>query len=126
MAFTQRLYCGAPLPAPARRADAAPTPKPDPYALAARTSPATPLSARTFGTWTLLAALIRIYAAHDVSNGGVYGLAFASYAVALAHFTLEWWVYGTTRWTVALAGPVLVSSGSLVWMWLVWDQYVKY
>jgi hypothetical protein len=85
----------------------------------------TPLSARTFGTWTLIQSFVRLYAAYNISNPAFYQLAFLTYVVAAGHFMSEWWVYKTTHWGPGLAGPVLVASSSLVWMVMQWDFYVK-
>lgn len=85
----------------------------------------TPLSGRTFGTWTLLSSVIRLYAAYHISNPQVYELAFWSYSIAFAHFMSEWWIFGSTRWGAGLAGPVIVSTTSLTWMWSQWGYYVQ-
>lgn len=84
----------------------------------------TPLSGRTFGTWTFLSAIVRFYAAFNIHDPVVYKLAFATYVVAWAHFMGEWFVFGTAKWNRALAGPVFVSTGSLVWMLASWEGYV--
>ncbi|KAK8210179.1 ergosterol biosynthesis protein [Zalaria obscura] len=89
------------------------------------TSPVTPLSARTFGTWTAITSVVRLYAAYHIEQQGMYELALWSFGVAWAHFMSEWLVFGTTRWGKGLAGPAVVSTSSLVWMWLQWDHYVK-
>ena len=85
----------------------------------------TPLSARTFGTWTALTAIVRLYAAYHISEPHMYVLALCTFGVAWAHFMAEWLFFRTARWGSGLAGPVLVSSGSLVWMGLQWGWYVK-
>lgn len=85
----------------------------------------TPLSGRTFGTWTFLSAIVRLYAAFNIHDPVLYQLAFATYGIAFAHFMSEWFVFGTAKWGRALAGPVFVSTGTLVWMSLVWDDYVR-
>src|SRR4051812_44233126 len=87
-------------------------------------SPVTALSSRTFGTWTLLSAIVRLVAAYHISNPQIYQLAFCTYALAFAHFTSEWLVFGTARLGPGLAGPVMISTGTLVWMFLQWDFYV--
>ncbi|KAF4635085.1 hypothetical protein G7Y89_g3011 [Cudoniella acicularis] len=61
-----------------------------PASLLAPNSPATPLSSRTFGTWTLIQSLVRLYAAYNIGNEAFYQLAFLTYAVAWAHFFSEW------------------------------------
>lgn len=88
-------------------------------------STTTPLSARTFGTWTFLSAIIRFYAAYDIQNPALYQLALCSYLVAMMHFVSEWFVFGTARWGKGLAGPVFVSVGSVVWMVMQWGFYVR-
>ena len=53
-----------------------------------------------------------------------YQLAIWAYVVAFAHFTSEWTVFKTSRWGLPLAGPVIISTGTLVWMFTQWDAYV--
>ena len=79
-------------------------------------SQVTALSARTFGTWTLLTAIVRLFAAYNLDHPAFYGLAFCTYLVAFMHFTLEWFVYGTTQWGAPLGGPVIVSTSTIAWM----------
>src|ERR1700733_6594495 len=50
----------------------------------------TPLSSRTFGTWSMIQALVRIYAAYNIENPAFYQLAYLTYVVAFAHFMSEW------------------------------------
>ncbi|KUJ10520.1 ergosterol 28 [Mollisia scopiformis] len=88
------------------------------------TSPATPLSSRTFGTWTLIQSIVRMYAAYNIDNPQIYQMAVLTYVVAWLHFMSEWWVFGTARWGRGLAGPVVVATGSLAWMWMQWGYYV--
>ncbi|KAF8420683.1 hypothetical protein EV426DRAFT_240553 [Tirmania nivea] len=84
----------------------------------------TPLSSRTFGTWTFLAALIRFYTAYHMDNPECYALCQWSYALAFAHFLSEWLVFRTAVLNEGLVGPVLVSTVSVVWMWAVKGDYV--
>jgi len=85
----------------------------------------TALSSRTFGTWTFLAAIIRLYAAYNITNAAVYQLAIWVYFVAFAHFSSEWMVFKTARWGLPIAGPMIISSGSLVWLFMQWSAYVE-
>ncbi|KAL8709325.1 MAG: hypothetical protein Q9220_005918 [cf. Caloplaca sp. 1 TL-2023] len=85
----------------------------------------TPLHARTFGTYTALASIVRLYAAYYITNPVVYQMAMWTYAVALGHFYSEWLVFRTARWGEGLAGPLFISVGSLVWMGLQWGEYVR-
>lgn len=89
------------------------------------TSPVTPLSARTFGTWTALSSIVRLYGAYHISNPAVYEMVLWTYGIAFAHFASEWMVFGTARWGKGLAGPVVVSTVSLGWMVGQWGWYVK-
>lgn len=82
------------------------------------------LSSRIFGTWTVLSAIIRLYAAYDISNPQLYQLAIWAYAIAWGHFMSEWLLFKTAAWGRGLAGPIFISTGSLVWMLSQWDYYV--
>ncbi|KAI9800859.1 MAG: hypothetical protein M1825_003642 [Sarcosagium campestre] len=84
----------------------------------------TPLSARTFGTWTLLSSIIRLYAAYNIDNPQIYQLALWTYVLAFGHFMSEWNVYKSAKWGAGLAGPVVVATGSLVWMLSQWGNYI--
>ncbi|RPB08024.1 ergosterol 28 [Morchella conica CCBAS932] len=74
------------------------------------------LSSRTFGTWTFMASVLRLYAAYNITNPVVYDLAIWSYIIAGWHFLSEWLIFGTASWGAGLAGPICVSSLSTVWM----------
>jgi hypothetical protein len=110
-----------------------PTVKPSPTSSSSKSksttytgnSPVTPLSARTFGTWTALSSIIRLYAAYNISNPVVYQLALWTYGVAFAHFLSEWLVFGSARWGRGLASPVFVSTVTMGWMLVQWGSYVN-
>jgi hypothetical protein len=70
-------------------------------------------------------SVVRLYAAYYISNPQLYQLAFLTYAVAFAHFMGEWFVFRTVKWGAPIAGPVIISTSSLVWMWLQWGYYVQ-
>jgi hypothetical protein len=114
MSFTRRVYAG---PSPDGKLSWKTPESPG--------SPATPLSARTFGTWTLLQAIVRLYAAYNIHNPSMYQLAMWTYAIAFGHFASEWLYFKTARFGEALAPPVLISTGSLIWMWWSWSSYVR-
>ncbi|KAL9023037.1 MAG: hypothetical protein Q9180_008425 [Flavoplaca navasiana] len=85
----------------------------------------TSLHARTFGTYTALASIIRLYAAYNITDPTLYQLAIWTYIVALGHFYSEWLVFGTAKWGKGLAGPVIISVSSLAWMVVQWGVYVR-
>ncbi|KAK4554462.1 ergosterol biosynthesis protein [Recurvomyces mirabilis] len=88
-------------------------------------SPVTELSARTFGTWTALSSIIRLYTAYNIHDPLIYQLCLWTYAIAFAHFTSEWLVFGTARWGRGLAGPIFIATGTLTWMLTQWSYYVR-
>ncbi|KAI7338451.1 hypothetical protein KC315_g1754 [Hortaea werneckii] len=90
-----------------------------------QSSPVNELSARTFGTWTALSSIIRLYAAYHIHEAAVYELALWTFGLAFVHFTSEWLVFGTARWGRGLAGPVFVSTITGTWMWLQWGDCVR-
>lgn len=85
----------------------------------------TPLSARTFGTWTFIAALVRLFASYNIDNPAFYSLALCTYAVAFAHFASEWLIFGTAEWGSPLAGPIVVSTSTITWMLMQKEFYVS-
>lgn len=84
----------------------------------------TALPSRIFGVYTLVSSVIRLYAAYNIDNPQVYQLAICTYAIAWAHFMSEWLVFKTVAWGRAIAGPVFISTGSLLWMFMQWDFYI--
>ena len=89
------------------------------------TSPVTPLSARTFGTWTALSSVIRLYGAYNIHDKLVYELCIWTYAIAWVHFTSELFVFKTARIGRGIAGPMAVATGTLAWMLMQWGAYVN-
>ncbi|KAG9749900.1 ergosterol 28, partial [Aureobasidium melanogenum] len=81
---TQKVYCGSKT-----------VPAGVPASTVPSTSPVTPLSARTFGTWTAITAIVRLYAAYNINSKPMYELAFWTYIVAFTHFMSEWLVFGS-------------------------------
>ncbi|CDO94281.1 unnamed protein product [Kluyveromyces dobzhanskii CBS 2104] len=77
----------------------------------------TPLSARTFGTWTLVSCIIRLYGALYLTENHVYQLTFISYVIALLHFGSELVFFRTCKLGAGFMGPLVVSTTSLVWMY---------
>lgn len=114
LSATRKVYPG---PKPS-----ASTPKSTP---SSSLSPVTPLSARTFGTWTFITSFVRLYTAYNISNPSFYQLGFLTFVVAWGHFMSEWWIFGTTRMGAGLAGPAIVATSSIVWMVQQWGFYVK-
>lgn len=84
-----------------------------------------PLPSRIFGTYTLVSAVIRLYAAYNISNPQLYQLAIWTYAIAWGHFFSEWLIFRTASWGRAIAGPAFISTGSLLWMFTQWGFYVQ-
>jgi hypothetical protein len=76
----------------------------------------TALSARTFGTWTAITSIIRLYAAYNIANQPVYEMALWTFGVAWLHFVSEWLVFGTARFGKGLIGPLVVSTATGLWM----------
>ncbi|KAF2475714.1 Erg28-like protein [Lindgomyces ingoldianus] len=123
LSYTQRVYSSVIAPSPPSGGLSRTLKQPS-ASSPETSSPVTPLSARTFGTWTFLSSIIRLYAAYHINDPLIYQLALWTYAIAWGHFMSEWWIFGTARWGAGLAGPVFVSTGSLAWMWLQKDFYV--
>jgi len=128
LTFTRRVYSGTTNPSSSPSSTELQTSSTVSTSAASafpNTSPVTPLSARTFGTWTMVQSIVRLYAAYNIDNSAIYQLAFWTYAIAWGHFMSEWVYFKTARWGAGLAGPVFVATGSLVWMVAQWGYYVQ-
>ena len=75
-----------------------------------------PLASRIFGTWTFLSAVIRIYAAYNISSPQMYQIAIFAYSAAWVHFMSEWLIFGSAKLGRGLVGPLCISIGNLMWM----------
>ncbi|EPS36939.1 hypothetical protein H072_9538 [Dactylellina haptotyla CBS 200.50] len=82
------------------------------------------LSSRTFGTWTLLAALVRFYAAYNISNGAVYDICTGTFILAGWHFFSEWLYFGTAHIGEGLTGPLIAATTGFFWMVSQRDYYL--
>ncbi|CAR21166.1 Erg28p [Lachancea thermotolerans] len=80
-------------------------------------SETTSLSARTFGTWTFISCVIRLYGALFLYEEHIYQLVCISYLVALFHFGSELLVFRTCKLGKGFMGPLVVSTTSLLWMY---------
>ncbi|KAL9624456.1 MAG: hypothetical protein Q9160_001419 [Pyrenula sp. 1 TL-2023] len=109
VAYTRRLYA----PTKAHSEPSSPNPE------------VTRLSGRTFGTWTFLSTIVRLYAAYNIEDRRFYELALWTYIIAFAHFFSEWAIFKNARLWSPWALPASIASGTAVWMLLVWDDYVK-
>ncbi|KAF2237010.1 Erg28 protein [Viridothelium virens] len=107
--YTQRIYNG----------QSSDTGKP-----ASETSSVTPLSARTFGTWSFVSSLVRFYCAYDITNKPLYDLAMWTCVTGMIHFGLEWSVFKSGRIGVPLLSPVVVAGATFAWMFTQRETYL--
>ncbi|KAG5436904.1 hypothetical protein PCANB_001657 [Pneumocystis canis] len=82
------------------------------------------LGTRLFGTWTLVSAIVRLYAAYHISNSIVYEITLWTYYIAAFHFITEWLIFKSTKFSVSLVGPLIVSISSIIWMNLSRQNYI--
>ncbi|KAI5862064.1 transmembrane domain-containing protein [Durotheca rogersii] len=85
----------------------------------------TPLAARLFGTYTLISAIVRIYASYNLHLAPVYNIALWTYAVALVHFGSEWAIYRSARLGAPILFPFFFASVGIVWMVSQYNFYVE-
>lgn len=69
--------------------------------------------------------MVRAVAAYHITDGPVYVLAMATYALALTHFVAEWLVFESAKAQGRFLSPLVVASGSLAWMVTQWGWYVQ-
>jgi Erg28 like protein len=88
-------------------------------------SPATPLSARTFGTWNAAVGVARLYAAYNIHNEAWYQMSTWTNIIGLIHFGLEIFVYETCKPTGPVLAPLITASIGLIWHLMQYNHYVK-
>lgn len=89
------------------------------------TNPVNDLSARTFGTWTSLSSIVRLYTAYNINNPLMYQLCLWTYGIAFAHFVSEWLYFGSAKFGRGLVSPLVVSTATAAWMLTQWGHYVQ-
>ncbi|KZW02943.1 Erg28-like protein [Exidia glandulosa HHB12029] len=90
----------------------------------AQPSLVSPLSARTFGTWTFLSAIVRLYCAYNITEKTIYDVTLWSYAIVIFHFGSEWLYFRTASPGAGLLSPVIIGSISFFWMFAQRDYYL--
>lgn len=74
------------------------------------------LTARLFGMWTLVSAMLRLTCAFLIDSKVLYNLTFASFVIAFGHFMSEVFIFRSSTITVGVLSPLIVSSVSIIWM----------
>ncbi|KAH9908324.1 transmembrane domain-containing protein [Xylariomycetidae sp. FL2044] len=85
----------------------------------------TPLAARLFGTYTLISAIVRIYASYHLDLAPVYNIALWTYIVALVHFASEWAVFKTAYLGPPVLFPFFFATVGIAWMASQYSFYVE-
>lgn len=78
---------------------------------------------RTFGTWTMLGCVLRVYAAYDIQNRGLYDVTLWSFAIGSLYFGMEWAVFGGSM--PGRKRGLLIAMGSCIWMALQRHHYLS-
>ena len=89
------------------------------------TSPATPLSSRTFGTWTIAVGIVRIFAAYHIDEPAWYQMQLITNLIGIFHFGTEAFVYKTARPSGPWFAPIAVALIGTVWSLAQYGYYVK-
>ncbi|KAF9422898.1 ergosterol biosynthesis protein [Podila epigama] len=85
----------------------------------------TGLSGRTFGVWTLLSSVVRLYGAYNLHIGQIYNIVLCTFGIAWIHFMSEYFFFRTAKITGPFLAPCIVATSSLIWMVSQHDFYVK-
>ncbi|KAI0404525.1 transmembrane domain-containing protein [Xylaria palmicola] len=89
------------------------------------TDQVTPLAARLFGTYTMISAIVRIYASYHLHLAPVYNMAIWTYVVALLHFGSEWAYYRSANTSPPIMGPFFFATVGITWMTSQYSFYVQ-
>ncbi|KAJ4516547.1 ergosterol biosynthesis protein [Exophiala dermatitidis] len=112
LSYTQRLYSGSASGPNVKNSNS-------------QSSPVTPLSSRTFGTWTLAVGIVRVFAAYHINEASWYHMQMLTNVIGLVHFGLEAFVYKTTRPSGPWFAPVSVALIGTIWSIAQYDYYVR-
>lgn len=129
--YTRRIYNGLFVPNPsARSADSVQKLQPVTATATLKDKPTatdqvTPLAARLFGIYTVLAGVIRVYGAYHVHDTALYQLCWFTHVLAVIHFTSEIVVFKTLRLGWEHAFPLAAGISGSVWMALQYGHYVR-
>lgn len=89
----------------------------------------TPLAARLFGTYTLISAIVRLYASYHLDKEPVYMMALWTYLVALGHFFSEGFVFKSFYIggpeTLPQILPLFFATVGTIWMLAQKSFYVQ-
>jgi hypothetical protein len=81
-----------------------------------RKNEVTPLTARIFSVWTLLATVVRFACALDIHNKSLYRTCIITFIVAIVFYLNEYLIMKTVAlWPGALP-PLLIASTSILFM----------
>lgn len=127
--YTRRIYNGLFVANPSARPDS--VTKLEPVVSATlkdkptATDQVTPLAARLFGVYTILAGVIRVYGAYRVNDPALYQMCLFTHLLAAAHFVSETLVFKTVRPGWEHAFPFAAAFSGSIWMGLQYGHYVK-
>jgi hypothetical protein len=85
----------------------------------------TPLAARLFGTYTMISAIVRLYASYHLDKEPVYMMAMWTYLVALGHFVSEGLVFKSYYLGGPQLLPLFFATTGTVWMLAQKGYYVQ-
>ncbi|KAG0275166.1 ergosterol biosynthesis protein [Linnemannia exigua] len=85
----------------------------------------TGLSGRTFGVWTLLSSVVRLFGAYNLHIAPMYQITICTFGIAWIHFMSEFFVFRTAKITGPFLAPCVVATSSLIWMVSQYGYYVK-
>lgn len=85
----------------------------------------TPLAARLFGVYTILAGMIRVYGAYRINDPALYQMCWITHLLAAAHFTSEILFFKTVRLGWEHAFPLTAAFSGSIWMASQYGHYVK-
>lgn len=130
--YTRRIYNGLFVPRASARGNPDSVAKLQPLAEAASlkdkptaVDQVTPLAARLFGVYTILAGVIRVYGAYRVNDPVLYQLCLFTHLLAAAHFTSEAFVFKTVALGWEHAFPFAAAFSGSWWMISQYGNYIK-
>jgi len=77
----------------------------------------TPLAAKLFGAWTLVASIVRFRCALNLNNKVLYNITLQTFMIALGIYGWEYFVSQSIP-LIPVMGPGIIATTSIIWMTL--------
>lgn len=81
-----------------------------------------PVGMRLFGMWTVLSAIVRVYAAYNMSNPVLYDITIWTFVLVTFHYYSELVWFGTIPWDINRHQIIPLTQAPSALLWMLWQR----